>query len=649
MAVRGGSAIGGRGGARPLTDEERKNAQKLSWPMLKRVLSYLAPYRLRLALVFVCIFAASWLTLMPSILIGRIVDEGLIGGNLNMLFILTAASFGVLVLSTLISVFENWLNTWVAQHITYDMRNKMFGHLLRMSHRFFSSSLQGEVITRMTTDIGNVQAVLSTTLTGFVNNLTLVTLAVITMYQKNWILATGGMLIMPLLIIPTKQVGRKRWDITYQAQAKNDQINQIVSESMGVSGQMLIKLFTTEEIEYQKYEKNNGEMTDLNIRENMAGRWFRATMGMLTNMGPILIYLMGGLLMLRYGNTSLTVGDITVMVALLDRLYRPTNQLLNMQVDVVRSMAIFTRIFQYYDMPQEIQNKPGAITPSALEGKVEFKHVSFHYKEETPILHDINFAVETGRSIAIVGPSGAGKSTIINLIPRLYDVIDGQILLDGHDIRDIDLKWLRGNIGLVTQDTYLFNDTIRENLRYARFDATEEDMINACKEANIHDFIESLPNGYDTEVGNRGIKLSGGERQRLSIARVILKNPGLIILDEATSSLDSISESLIQEAIGPLLEGKTSLVIAHRLSTIMACDEILVISGGKLVERGSHAELLDLNGVYRELYETQFRRALDDVEQRAAAEAAEAAEATDVSGATDPFAADEDAATADVA
>jgi ATP-binding cassette subfamily B protein len=294
--------------------------------------------------------------------------------------------------------------------------------------------------------------------------------------------------------------------------------------------------------------------------------------------------------------------------------YTGLNMLLNMQVDIIRSMAIFARIFEYYDMPLEIESKSGALTPDRMDGLVEYKNVSFHYNEETPILRNISFTVEPGRSVAIVGQSGAGKSTIINLLPRLFDVVDGEILLDGRDIRDIDLSWLRSNIGLVTQDTYLFNGTLRENLLYAAPDATDESIIKACRESHIHDFIVSLPNGYDTEVGNRGIKLSGGERQRLSIARVMLKNPGLIILDEATSALDSISEILIQIAIEPLLKGKTSLVIAHRLSTIMACDEILVISDGKLAERGSHAKLLELGGVYRELYETQFRRALEDAE-----------------------------------
>ena len=257
-----------------------------------------------------------------------------------------------------------------------------------------------------------------------------------------------------------------------------------------------------------------------------------------------------------------------------------------------------------------------------MNGLVEFKNVNFHYNEDKPILRNISFTVEPGRSVAIVGPSGAGKSTVINLIPRLFDVVDGEILLDRRDVREYDLVWLRSNIGLVTQDTYLFNGTVRENLLYAFPDAAEELIVKACGEANIHDFIMSLPNGYDTEVGNRGIKLSGGERQRLSIARVILKNPGFIILDEATSSLDSISENLIQNAIEPLLKGKTSIVIAHRLSTIMACDEILVISEGRLVERGSHAGLLALNGVYRELYETQFRRALEDAGNRTESEKA---------------------------
>lgn len=594
------------GPSRPLTEEEKKRMPKLTWPLLKRVCGYLLPYWPRLVIVAVCIFVSSALSLAPSLLMGRIIDEGLIGGNFDILVQLIAISFVLLVLSNLITLLENWLSVWVAQHITFDMRNKMFRHLLGMSHRFFSTSRQGEAITRMTTDIGNVQSVIAGTLAGLMQNFMLVVLAVAAMYQRNWMLATAGILMLPLLILPAKQVGRKRWGITYKAQEKNDEINQILSETMNVSGQMLVKLFGREELEYSKYEKANTEMTRLSIRESMAGRWLRTMMSTLMHVGPMAVYLIGGLLMLRF-DQPLTVGDITVMVALLERLYRPVNALLSIQVDIIRSMAVFTRIFEYYDIPAEIRGRPGALVPGHMNGFVEFKQVCFHYDEPTQILHDVSFTVAPGRSVAIVGPSGSGKTTVSSLIPRLYDVTGGQILLDGADIRDLDLFWLRSHIGLVTQDSYLFNGTILENLLYSAPDASQEAVVKACKEANIHDFIASLPDGYDTQVGNRGIKLSGGERQRLSIARVILKDPGLIILDEATSSLDSISESLIQEAVEPLLKGKTSIVIAHRLSTIMACDEILVLSEGRLLERGRHAELLALGGVYYMLYETQFR------------------------------------------
>ena len=613
MSARGG----GRARFRPLTEKEKENAPKLTFALLKRVFSYIMPYWTRMLVVLICIVASTWLALRPTILLGRIVDEGLLGGDLDLLIRLVVTIFGLMILSNLIGVFESYVNVWVSHHITYDMRNKMFKHLLGMSHRFFTTIRQGEAITRMTTDIRAVQQIIASTLTGIINNIILVIMAVTAMYQRNWILATAGVLFVPILIIPTQTVGLTRWQITYKATEKRDAINQILSETMGVSGQMLVKLFNREDIEYEKYEATNAELIDLNIEESMVGRWFRASMGVLMSAGPIALYLLGGLVMLKYGDGSLTVGDVTVMVSLLGRLYRPVNLLMNMHVDVVRSMARFTRLFDYYDMPVEIQNKPDAIVPPGeVEGDLEFINVDFHYNEETPVLKDVSFTVDKGKSVAIVGASGAGKSTIISLIPRLYDVLGGQILLDGHDLRDLDLKWLRSNIGIVTQDTYLFNDTIRNNLLYADPDATEEMLVDACKKANIHDFITSLPHGYDTEVGNRGIKLSGGERQRVAIARVILKNPGFILLDEATSSLDSISESLIQSAIEPLLKGKSSLVIAHRLSTIMSCDEILVLEQGRLVERGTHSELLALGGVYRELYETQFRKALDDAEAR---------------------------------
>ncbi|MBN2850094.1 MAG: ABC transporter ATP-binding protein, partial [Erysipelotrichaceae bacterium] len=397
---------------------------------------------------------------------------------------------------------------------------------------------------------------------------------------------------------------------------KNDEINQILNETMNVSGQMLVKLFTNEAMEYAKYSDANREMTRLKIKENMAGRWFRVAMNTYTGIGPLLLYFVGGLLMIRYGKTDLSVGDVTVMVALLSRMYQPVNQLLNIQVDLIRSLALFTRIFDYFDLPIEIQEKKDAISLTSFRGELAFSHVDFAYDPGQPILKGLTFDIPVGHSVAIVGSSGAGKSTLINLIVRLYDVGGGKITLDGIDLRDLSLSSLRRAIGVVTQDTYLFNGTIRENLLYAKSDAQEDELIDVCRQANIHDFIQGLPQGYDTIVGNRGIKLSGGEKQRVSIARVLLKDPALIILDEATSSLDSISESLIQDALDPLLKGRTSIIIAHRLSTIMAADTILVLDHGEIVESGKHGDLVENSVVYKELYETQFRRALEDVRSR---------------------------------
>lgn len=312
-------------------------------------------------------------------------------------------------------------------------------------------------------------------------------------------------------------------------------------------------------------------------------------------------------------DSSLTVGDITVLVALLGKMYGPVNQLLNIQVDWIRSMAMFTRIFEYFDMPVEIENAPDAICPKdRAKGEVEFVNVGFYYDKERQILTDVNFTLDSGKCIAIVGPSGSGKSTLINLIPRLWDVTSGCVTFDNIDVRKLDLEYLRKNIGIVSQETYLFNGTIRQNLLYAKPDATEDELIEACKKANIYDFVQRQETGLDTVVGNRGLKLSGGEKQRISIARVLLKNPALMIFDEATSALDSISEQKIQDAIEPLIASRTSILIAHRLSTILAADEILVINNGVIAERGTHDELVALGGVYTELYQTQFGKSADD-------------------------------------
>ena len=597
---------GGRGGF--LTEEEKQNSPNITLRLLKRMFSYLVPYWKQLIVSVLAIIISSVFGVFPTILTGRIIDEGLLEQNLPVLIRLIGLSFGVLILANLISVLESYTNVWMAENITFDMRNKMYSHLQRMSHRFFTTSKQGDIITRMTSDIGGVQSVLTGTWTSILQNFATLTVALVTMYTKSPILATIGIVVVPLFILPTKRVGKRRWEITLESRKHNDDINQILNETLSVSGQLLSKLFVTEAYEFERYQEANKQMIRLNIKESMAGKWFRVVINVFTNIGPMLIYLVGGILIIEYGNTDLTIGDITVMVALLGRMYEPVNSLLNIQVDMIRSMALFDRIFEYFDLPVEIDNDPQALRPESFAGELAFEEVSFHYDPDQPILNNVSFELKPGSSVAIVGPSGAGKSTIINLIPRLYDVTGGRILLDGVDIRKLDLAFLRQHIGVVTQDTYLFNGTIRENLLYAKPDATQAEIEQACREANIHAFISGLPKGYDTVVGNRGMKLSGGEKQRLSIARIILRKPGLIIFDEATSSLDAISEHAIQEAIEPIRAKSTSLIIAHRLSTILSADEILVLERGKIVERGDHEMLVKKGGIYMMLYNTQMKQ-----------------------------------------
>ncbi len=600
----------GRGGRGFMSEEEKANAPKVTWPLIRRVLSYLKPYWKQMILVLAAIVVSSVFTLMPSVLTGRIIDEGLIGRDMNALIRLILLSLGVTLGANLIGVLESYLNTWIAQHITFDMRNQMYRHLQRMSQRFFTSSNQGDIITRMTSDIDGVRQVITSTFTSILSNVITLIVALVAMYQKNWILATMGIIIVPLFTLPTRAAGKTRWQLTREAQECNDEINGILNETMSVSGQTLVKLFCREEREYEKYEAVNKKMISLNIRESMAGRWFRVIISTVSSIGPMLLYLVGGILIMKY-DSSLTVGDITVLVALLSRMYGPVNSLLNIQVDWIRAMAMFTRIFDYFDMPVEIQDQKNPVRLYAPKGNITFDHVFFQYEPDRMILKDINFTLRCGHSIAIVGPSGSGKSTMINLIPRLYDVTAGCVKFDGVDVRKLSLKQLRENVGIVTQETYLFNGTIRDNLLYAKPEASEDEIIEACRKAHIHDFILKQPQGYDTVVGNRGLKLSGGEKQRISIARILLKDPSVMIFDEATASLDSISENAIQEAIDPLIESRTSILIAHRLSTILAADEILVLKDGQIAERGTHENLVRLGGVYTELYNTQFKKALE--------------------------------------
>ena len=602
---------GGRSPRGFLTEEEKKNKPKVTKELLVRILSYLKPYWPQFLLVFLAILLSATVGLLPSIITGRIVDEALVGKNMKLLITLLLAAFGTLTVSQVIGVLESYINAWISQRIIFDMKNQMYDHLQHMPHAFFTSEKQGDMITRMDSDISGVSSVISGTLSSIVSNIATVVTSMVALFTMSWQLALVGMVVIPLLIIPTRSVGQTRWKLLTESQAKNDEMNQMINETLSVSGSLLVKLFAREDQEYARFVGLNEELTKLKLKEQRSGKWFGVVMGMFTQLGPLLIYFAGGWLIISRGDTTLTVGTITATVALINRLYRPVQSLLNIGVDFTRSLALFTRIFDYFDRKNPIVSKDNGKKPDMKNADIRYDHVAFSYDPEKPLLTDINFTVPAGRMYAIVGPSGSGKSTVVNLIPRLYDVLAGSVSIGGVDVRDMDLKYLRTNVGVVTQESYLFNGTIRDNLLYAKPDATEAELEEACRIANIHQYIESQPDGYETIVGNRGLKLSGGEKQRLSIARVILKDPKILILDEATSALDSISENAIQEALERLMEGRTSIVIAHRLSTILKADRIMVVKGGVICEAGDHESLLAQNGVYRELYETQFRTILE--------------------------------------
>ncbi len=594
-----------------LTEEEKNNMPKITKELIVRILSYLKPYALQFIIVFVTILLSAVVGLFPSLITGKIVDEALVGRNMRLLIQLLIAAFCTLTVSQLIGIAENYINAWISQRIICDMRNQMYKHLLYMPHAFFTTEKQGDIVTRMDTDISGVSSVISGTLSSIVSNIATTVTTLVALFTMSWKLAVVGILVLPLLIIPTRSVGKTRYKLATEGQEKRDKMNQIINETLSVSGSMLVKIFTREEKECDDFEEINNEVAKTAMKEQRSGSWFRVIMGMFTQIGPLLIYFAGGLLIINEWEPALTVGTVTATVALINRLYRPVESLLNIGVDFTRSLALFTRIFDYFDRENTIVSPEDGKKPELRNGTIVYDHVAFGYTPEKKVLTDVNFEVPGGKMYAIVGPSGSGKSTVVNFVPRLYDVDGGSVTVSGVDVRDCDLSYLREHIGIVTQDTYLFNGTILENLRYAKPDATMEEIENACRTASIHDLIASLPDGYDTEVGNRGLKLSGGEKQRISIARVILKNPDILILDEATSALDSISENAIQDALEVMMAGRTSLVIAHRLSTIMKADRILVVKDGVIAEQGTHEELLEKDGVYRDLYETQFRTAID--------------------------------------
>lgn len=583
---------------------EEVEPPKITKNILIRILKYFIPYTKQMIVAVLAILISAILGVIPPILIKNIVDIALPQKSLKLLVIFIVTSISITVISGLVQVGQTYLNTWIAKHIIFNMKNQMYDHLEHMSLSFFSTTNPGEIITRMNSDIDGIQDIFNTTVVNAFSSIFVLASAAVVLVSMNWKLAILGMFILPLFVSPMRKVGKLRWRIATESQEKISELNQIVQETLGISGTILMKIFTKEKDEYKNFEKVNKEVINLQIKESLAGRWFMMTISIFTTIGPMLIYFYGGYLFIH---GEITIGGIVAFVAILGRLYGPVIQLSNIHIDITRSFALFGRIFDYFDKNQEIINMPNAEVMHEVKGLIEFANVNFSYNGIKDTLKDINFTAMPGEMSALVGPSGSGKTTITNLIPRLYEVGSGKIKIDGIDIKSVTLESLRAQIGIVMQEPYLFNASIKDNLLYAKKEATDEEVINACKAAYIHDFIMTLPEGYNTIVGNRGIKLSGGEKQRVSIARVILKDPRIIILDEATSSLDSVSEEYIQKAMIPLLKGRTSLVIAHRLSTVLAADKIIVIQDGDIVEMGKHEDLLKEDGLYRDLYDTQFK------------------------------------------
>lgn len=576
-----------------------------------RIGALFRPYWKQEVQVMLCILLVSLLGLLPPILALFIIDKGIPHHNFAEVCLYVGGMVLTALLSGLVGVYQGFVNSIVGEGIMRDMRTSLVSHLHRMPIEFFTTTKTGAILTRVTSDVDSIDHVITGTIVSIVSSFFTIVTVIVTIVILDWRLALLSIVLIPLMLWPLWPVGRRMYRIRKLTREKRDELGSLTQETLSVSGIVLIKSFVREAFERERFYNVGTGLMDLEVRLAMVGRWFMMIVNAMVVIGPALIWLLGGWLVIEH---DVTLGTVVTFVTLLTRLYTPASMLAGVQVQFVSALAVFERIFDYLDMKPESEDKQDAIDLPVVRGEVCFEGVCFSYTPERRTLEDINLTVQPGKTAAFVGPSGAGKTTVCNLVPRFYDLESGRILIDGHDLRDIKLASLRSHIGIVTQETYLFHDTIANNLRYAKADATDQELEAAAKTANIHDFIAGLPEAYETIVGERGFKLSGGERQRLAIARVLLKDPKILILDEATSSLDTENEALIQAALVPLMAGRTCLVIAHRLTTVLAASVVFVIDQGRLVESGTHAELLAKGGLYHRLYKQQFRDRANEIE-----------------------------------
>ena len=619
----------------------------------RRVVAIFKPYRKPILLLAITIVVTSGLGIVNPLLIKQVFDKALFGlhdtcsgrpcPNRPLLYRYVALGIAIPMVTSLIGIGQTYLSNAVGLQLMRDLRDRLYAHLQSMALRFFTSTRTGEIQSRLTNDVGGVQTVVTDTASSILSNVVIIVSSLVAMGLLSWKLTILSLALVPLFVFLTYRVGKIRKAVQSIAQQSLADLTAITEETLSVSGILLSKVFGRQRHEIGRFRDENQRLTDIQLRQRMIGRSFFAVVGTFFSITPFLVYLVAGLVTRRGG--TLSPGTLVAFTTLQARLFFPIGQMLSVSTDIQSSMALFERIFEYMDMPAEIQDAPDAIrlSPKLVRGEVRFRDVWFRYEAPTQseakpagkrappppgsteganghelarewTLEGINLQVRPGQLAALVGPSGAGKTTTTYLVPRLYDVQRGSVEIDGFDVRRISLESLGELMGVVTQETYLFHTTVRRNLQQGRLDATQAELEAACRAAFIHDRIMELPDGYDTVVDERGYKLSGGEKQRLAIARVILKDPRILILDEATSSLDTTSERLVQEALRPLMHGRTTIAIAHRLSTILAADVIFVIERGRIVEQGTHAELVRRGGLYARLYEQQFRGGLVEAE-----------------------------------
>ena len=619
---------GGRGGAanwgvlRSLRRDDSVTDQRLPAGIVRRIAGFARPYRHLLSIFLGLIVFDAVLGVANPLILRSIIDNGIAKGNTGLIVDLALLVAGIAVLDAGLSLWQRWVSASIGEGLIFDMRSKVFGHVQEMPISFFTRTQTGALVTRLNNDVLGAQQAFTDTMSSVIGNLIGVTATLAAMFVLSWQITLVALALLPVFMIPARWMGKRVAALARESYSLNAQMNTTMTERFNVSGALLVKLFGDPNEESRVFGERAGRVRDIGVTQAMYTRIFMASLLLTASLATALVYGWGGVLS---AHGALKIGTVVALTAYLSRLYGPLTSLSNVQVDIMSALVSFDRVFEVLDLPPMIAEKPGAVDVPRGPATIDFEHVDFSYPraeevslaslesvavlEQAPtsqVLFDVSFRAEAGQLVALVGPSGAGKTTISHLVPRLYDVRSGAVRINGVDVRDTTLASLRSVIGVVTQDAHLFHETLRSNLLYARPDATEAEVFDALRAAHILPLIESLPDGLDTLVGDRGYRLSGGEKQRIAIARLLLKAPDIVVLDEATAHLDSESEVAVQHALRSALTGRTSLVIAHRLSTVREADLILVIDEGRIVERGTHIELLATGGLYAELYSTQF-------------------------------------------